>query len=130
VITPKLNINGSNAGDNDMSNGIANRMGNYHHADGAVRRRTVNGIDYIIGIAGAYNAYGLIGSEHNGIFILDDTNKQVILDRDTEISSGYHGPSQAQWDRLRELVTCSTKAFYRELLTNQRSRLAAHVEEA
>jgi hypothetical protein len=113
-----------------MSNGISNRIGNYHHADGAVRKRSVNGIDYIVGIAGAYNAYGLIGPEHNGIFILDDTNRQVILDRDTEISSGYYGPSQGQWDRLRELMQCSKADFYRELLTNPRSRLAAHVEEA
>jgi hypothetical protein len=108
-----------------MSNGIANRIGNYHYADGALRRRTVNGIDYLVGIAGAYNAYGLIGPEHNGIFILDDTNKQVILDRDTEISSGYHGPSQAQWNRLKELMTCSAKAFLAELTNNARSRLAA-----
>jgi hypothetical protein len=112
-----------------MSNGIQHRIGNYHYADGAMRRRTVNGIDYLVGIAGAYNAYGLIGPEHNGIFILDDTSKVVVLDRDTEISSGYHGPSQAQWDRLKELMTCSPKAFYTELLTNPRSRLAAHVED-
>lgn len=107
-----------------MSNGIANRIGNYHYADGAMRRRKVNGIDYIVGIAGAYNAFGLIGSEHNGVFVLDDTNRQVIFDRDTPQSSGYHGPSQAQWDRLKELMTCSPKAFYTELLTNPRSRIA------
>lgn len=65
------------------ASGIANRIGNYHYADGALRRRTVGGIDYLVGIAGAYNAFGLIGSEHNGIFVLDDTNKNVILDQDT-----------------------------------------------
>lgn len=108
-----------------MSNGIANRIGNYHHADGAVRRRTVKGIDYIVGIAGAYNAFGLIGSEHNGLFVLDDTNKAVIFDRDTEISSGYHGPSQGQWDRLKELMTCSEAAFLEAAHTNARSRIAA-----
>lgn len=52
-----------------------------------------------------------------------------MLDRDTEIQSGYYGPSQAQWDRLKELMTCSAKAFYTELLTNKRSRLAAYVED-
>lgn len=108
-----------------MSNGISNRIGNYHYADGAVRRRTVAGIDYIVGIAGAYNAFGLIGSEHNGIFVLDDTNKSVVFDRDTEISSGYHGPSQSQWDRLKELMTCSEDDFINELSTNARSRIAA-----
>ncbi len=108
-----------------MSNGIQNRIGNYHYADGAMRRRTVGGIDYIVGIAGAYNAFGLIGSEQNGIFVLDDTNKAVVFDRDTENrSGGYHGPSQAQWDRLKELMTCSADAFRVELLTNERSRIA------
>ena len=108
-----------------MSNGISNRIGNYHYADGALRRRTVRGVDYIVGIAGAYNAFGLIGSEHNGIFVLDDTNKAVIFDRDTEISSGYHGPSQGQWDRLEELMTCPEADFIAELSTNARSRIAA-----
>jgi hypothetical protein len=79
------------------------------------------GTDYIVGIAGAYNAFGLIGSEHNGIFVLDDTNKAVIFDRDTEISSGY----QAQWDRLRDLIKCSESDFINELHTNARSRIAA-----
>ncbi len=64
-----------------MSAGIANQIGPFMHADGALRRRTVGGIDYIIGIAGAYNAFGLIGSEHNGIFVLDDTNGNFIGDR-------------------------------------------------
>jgi len=112
-----------------MSNGITHRIGNYHYADGALRRRTVGGIDYLVGIAGAYNAFGLIGSEHNGLFVLDDTNKAVIFDRDTPQSSGYNGPSQAQWDRLKELMTCSADAFRVELVTNERSRIAAELED-
>lgn len=108
-----------------MSNGIANRIGNYHYADGALRRRSVGGVDYLIGIAGAYNAFGLIGSEHNGIFVLDDTNKAVVLDRDTEISSGYHGPSQAQWERLKHFCTCDEADFVDLIHNHERSRLAA-----
>jgi hypothetical protein len=107
-----------------MSNGIRNRIGNYHYADGALRRRNVSGTDYVIGIAGAYNAFGLIGSEYNGIFILDDTNKRVILDEDTPQQTGYYGPSQAQWDRLEELTACSPEAFLETILTQPRSRLA------
>jgi hypothetical protein len=108
-----------------MSTGISNQIGNYMHADGAVRRRTVGDTDYLIGIAGAYNAFGLIGSEHNGIFVLDDSNKRVVLDRDTEISSGYYGPSQAQWDRLKEFMTCAPKDFINLISNHERSRLAA-----
>jgi hypothetical protein len=108
-----------------MSNGIANRIGQYLYADGALLRRQVGGITYLVGIAGAYDASGLIGSEHNGCFVLDDTNKRVIFDRDTPQASGYYGPSQAQRDRLKELMTCSQKAFLAELTNNARSRLAA-----
>lgn len=108
-----------------MSTGIQNRIGNYHYADGALRRRTVDGTDYLIGIAGAYNAYGLIGPEHNGIFVLDDTNKTVVLDRDTPQSSGYHGPSKAQWERLAHYCKCSDADFIDLIYDNPRSRLAA-----
>lgn len=107
-----------------MSNGIKNRLGQYHYADGAIARRTVQGTDYVILIAGAYNAYGLIGSEHNGIAILDDTNKRVILDQDTPQQTGYYGPSADQWARLDELAHMTNKAFLRTILTHPRSRLA------
>jgi hypothetical protein len=107
------------------ASGIANCIGNYHYADGAVRRRKVGEIEYIVGIAGAYNAFGLIGPEHNGIFVLDDTNKAVILDRDTPETSGYSGPSQRQWDRLKYVMTCSASDFLDFIHDNPRSRLAA-----
>lgn len=107
-----------------MSKGIQNRIGQYLHADDAVVRRTVMGTDYIILIAGAYDAYGLIGPEHNGIVVLDDTNKQVVFDQDTPQQSGYFGPSKAQWERLDEIAGLSTKAFLRLTLTHPRSRRA------
>ena len=94
-----------------MSQGIANRIGNYLYADGAMRKRVINGTTYIVGIAGAYDAFGLIGSEHNGIFILDDTNKRVLTDRICEQSSGYYGPNQSQWDCLRDYMNAPAKQF-------------------
>lgn len=105
-----------------MSNHIANRIGNYHYSDGALRTREVDGITYKIGIASAYNAFGLIGSEHNGIFVLDDTNARVVLDRDTEEQRGYYGPSQRQWDRLREFCKCSPAEFHKLVADNPRTR--------
>lgn len=107
------------------ASGIKNRIGQYHYADGALRRRTVSGIEYVIGIAGAYNAFGLIGSEHNGIFILDDTNKRVILDRHVPQCSGYNGPSTEQRAELEHLAELPAAAFLRFISTNPRSRLAA-----
>lgn len=104
--------------------GIRNRIGNYLYADGALRRREVNGTTYLIGIAGAYDAFGLIGPEHNGIFILDDTHKRVVLDRDNEETSGYHGPSQRQWAALKAWMEMSEREFRDQLFTHPRSRLA------
>lgn len=94
-----------------MSNGIKNRVGQYLHADGALRKRKIGSKLYLVGIAGAYDAMGLIGSEHNGIFILNDTDKRVVADRDCEESSGYNGPSQRQWDSLKVLMQSSDKQF-------------------
>ena len=108
-----------------MSTGIANQIGPFMYADGAVRRRTVDGTDYLVGIAGAYNAFGLIGPEHNGIFVLDDTHKRVVLDRDTEESSGYFGPSVRQWARLKEVMQMTDAEFRSLIFTHPRSRLAA-----
>lgn len=108
-----------------MSEGIRNRIGQYLYADGAVRRRKIGKTEYIVGIAGAYDAYGLIGPERNGLFILDDTRKAVVLDRDTEETSGYHGPSQRQWDRLAEVMKLPAEAFAELIRTHPRSRLAA-----
>lgn len=104
-----------------------NRIGNYHYADGALRRRTVAGTDYLVGIAAAYNAYGLIGPEHNGVFILDDTRKSVVLDQDTPEQSGYHGPSQRQWDRLAQLMRMPEAEFLSFIATHPRSRIAEEV---
>lgn len=107
-----------------MSQGIKNQIGPFMYADGAVRRRTVDGTDYLVGIAGAYNAFGLIGPEHNGIFVLDDTNKQVVLDQYEPQSSGYNGPSQHQWDVLGNIMRLDDQDFITFITTNERSRLA------
>ena len=81
-----------------MSAGIKNTRGPVRHADGALRRRSFDGVNYLVGIAGAYNAMGLIGSECNGIFVLDETNKNVLTDQNNlDPSGGYNGPSKAQW---------------------------------
>lgn len=112
-----------------MSNGIANQIGPFMHADGAVRPKKVGNNLYHVGIAGAYNAFGLIGPEHNGIFILDETHQRVVLDRDTEESSGYFGPSTRQWARLKEVMSMTDAEFLNLIFTHPRSRLAAAGKE-
>jgi hypothetical protein len=94
-----------------MAEGIRNQIGPFMHADGAVRRRVVGKTTYVVGIAGAYNAMGLIGPEHNGLFILDDSRKRVLTDRIAEESTGYFGPSVAQWSALEEAMTRPEAGF-------------------
>lgn len=105
-----------------MSDGIKNNIGPFMYADGALRRRTAEGVDYIVGIAGAYNAMGLIGSEYNGIFVLDETNKNVLTDQEHPESSGYHGPSKAQWDALSRIMILSDAEFVHWIMSRPRYR--------
>jgi len=106
----------------NMAQGIQSQTGQYMHAHGAARRYKIGGTTYIIGIAGAYNAYGLIGSEYNGIFILDDDNKRVVLDRHCEEQSGYFGPSKAQWAEMKRIAELPATAFKNFCRNNPRYR--------
>ena len=105
-----------------MSQGIESRTGQYLHAHGAARRYKIGGTTYVIGIAGALDAYGLIGPEYNGIFILDDNAKRVVLDRNCEIASGYFGPSNEQWAEMKRIAELPATAFKNFCRNNQRYR--------
>lgn len=51
----------------------------------------------------AYNAGGLIGPEMNGVAILDEDNKVVVVDELCKEPTGYHGTTQNQikfWDKV------------------------------
>jgi hypothetical protein len=55
---------------------------------------------------GAYNAMGLIGTEHNGIAVLDEDRMQVVLDGHYPEESGAFGATEAQaceWRRICRL---------------------------
>jgi hypothetical protein len=85
----------------------------------------VQGVTYVVGIAGAYNAFGLIGPEHNGVFILDDTHKRVLTDRICEESTGYFGPSKRQWDELARTMRMGPAEFEGYIVNSPRYRGAA-----
>jgi hypothetical protein len=53
---------------------------------------------------GAYNAFGLIGPEMNGIAVLDQDNKLVLTDGLARADSGYFGPTRDQVRYFNELV--------------------------
>lgn len=77
---------------------------------------------YIVGIADAYNAFGLIGPEHNGVFVLDDEDKCVVCDQIDKQSSGYFGPSDTQKIMLETLSKRSEEKLLEFCRTHGRYR--------
>lgn len=73
-------------------------------------------------VYGAYNAMGLIGSEHNGIAILDEDNRTVLCDRITEESSGYFGPSKNQLESFDNFAAMPWGEFKDFINSNSRTR--------
>lgn len=77
------------------------------------------GTDIIIAIYGAYNARGLIGPEYNGIVILDNTDKKVLVDGHAPHpgGSGYYGPhpdTVREWARIIHMDPSELLLFIRE----------------
>lgn len=60
---------------------------------------------------GAYNAFGLIGSEHNGICVLNEDDKSVVTDGVLPVDSGYFGPAKIQLDLFDKLVKATAREF-------------------
>lgn len=78
---------------------------------------------FIVAIYAAFCAYGLYGPENNGIVILNDSERNVVLDRHYYQSTGYHGPSDGQvgewkricgmdWDEFRAFINVNSRARY------------------
>jgi hypothetical protein len=77
---------------------------------------------FVVLIYGAFCAYGLFGPEQNGILILDEGRKHILLDRHCEQTTGYFGPSNkqiAEWERIRQM---EWETFQEFVNTNLRSR--------
>lgn len=104
-----------------FDNPIRHSLGPYHYADHAHRISFAKHVDadtvrhFTLPISTAFNAFGLIGSEYNGIVLLDDDNLEVICDQVGIESSGWGGPSTNQmrlfnrlqgmnWDDFRTFI--------------------------
>jgi hypothetical protein len=75
------------------------------------RKQKASERTFRIAIYGAYNAMGLIGSECNGIVILDVDKMQVLTDEIGIISSGWFGPAKAQLELFNQLVAMPWEEF-------------------
>lgn len=71
---------------------------------------------------GAYDAMGLIGSEFNGIGVLDEDQRQVLLDNECRITSGWFGPAASQLARFEEILAMPWPEFQRWVNEHPRRR--------
>lgn len=91
---------------------IGNQIGPFVYSDAAPLIRVKKGkVPYIIGVATAYNARGLIGPEANGVFVLNDEAKAVVTDQIEKQQSGYYGPSAAQIAEQKRIAALPAKQF-------------------
>lgn len=80
---------------------------------------------YRLFVSNAFNAMGLIGTEHNGIVILDECRKQVVLDRHAEAAPGMGG-CQQQLDELERLIGLPDDEFVEFMRSHPRCRPNLH----
>lgn len=80
------------------------------------------GRKFRLAIYAAFNAYGLIGSESNGIVLLDEDKRMVVLDEHFQEPSGYFGPTIRQIDEFERITKLDWKEFCEFVSQNPRSR--------
>lgn len=82
-------------------------------------------------IYGAYNAMGLIGSEYNGIAVLNNNEMNVVVDNIGCEGSGYNGPSAAQVKLFEQLLVLPPGEFERKInqLGQKNKRLRYELQE-
>lgn len=88
------------------------KIGNYHYSDGNIARLTF-GIDRAITVVqyDAYEAMGLIGSEVNGIAILDDDNVSVVIDR--HMIAARKATQIEEFERIKAMPWAQLSLFVR-----------------
>lgn len=72
----------------------------------------------------AYNAFGLIGTEFNGIAVLDDKRRQVLCD-----NLGVGLPSFRQTAMMDDLLQCTAERFANLINCAPRARYTITAEE-
>jgi len=86
------------------------------------KQRMVGGRTYRLLLYRSYDAGGLIGSEFNGIAVLDDDAKQIVTDNIEKIESGYSVPTRGQIAMLEHMLRCTPEQFKEICNNSSRSR--------
>ena len=108
-----------------MTAGLVSRsVGPYTGVEYKEEKCFSDGVDrkFIIATYQAYNAFGLIGSECNGIVILDDDKKQVLCDEIAIQSTGWFGASTEQVELFNRLLGMTWEEFQEFVNSHPRSR--------
>lgn len=105
-----------------MSTQSLKNVGPYTWVSRDVTRTDKGRGSYRLIVYGAFNAYGLIGSEINGIAVLDENEKRVLCDQIAQADSGYFGPSENQLKTLVDLVSMPWADFARFINDHPRTR--------
>lgn len=98
---------------------MQNRIGPYLYFDGMKREKTFGDRSFTIVVAAAYDA-GIIGPEHNGIVVIDDNFRNVLIDQHMKMGSGYHGPSADQVAELKKIMAMDWDTFSHFVATHPR----------
>ena len=103
---------------------IGGKIGPYHYDPATLpQQRTAGKKTYTVGIATAYNAFGLIGTELNGVFVLNETDKAVVLDQHAIGPSGGFGATTAQKAAMEKLLAMPDADFLAFIKADPRSRI-------
>jgi len=86
------------------------------------------GLTFRVILYGAYNAFGLIGTECNGIAVLDNTNMQVVLDEHCKGPAGFGKPTVRQAKEYEHIMTMGWDSF-RAFINNARRVRWTYTEE-
>ena len=73
--------------------------------------RLVHGDAYRLILYGAYNARGLVGAEHNGIAVLQESPPAVIADKVACDDTGIETPTAVQIAQYEQMRTCDDEKF-------------------
>jgi hypothetical protein len=77
---------------------------------------------------GAFNAMGLIGTESNGIAVLDDTSRFVVLDEHCKGPAGCYGHTEAQAAEYTRIMGLDWEDFRAFVNGNRRTRCVYDAE--
>ena len=83
---------------------------------------TLGGRTFRVLLYSALNANGLIGPEFNGIAILDEDDKKVVVDNIEKQESGYFGPSEKQKAKFEEICKMNFEQLQNFVYSSDRCR--------